>query len=120
MDAVLKEVQGRAFIDLTEGDFSIRREGEINDLLSLCYLHNTNFILIDASNLSDDFFNLRTGLAGAAIQKFANYQTKVAALLPVGYEHGERFKELMFEMNKNNHFRFFHDRTLAEAWLIKK
>lgn len=120
LDAILKYKHDQAFIDLTGSSFSIHHEGELNDLLSMCYLHNTNIILLAANNLSDVFFNLKSGLAGAALQKFANYQVKVAVLLPEKTEHGDRFKELMSELNKSNHFRFYLDRTSAETWLVAK
>jgi len=120
LDAVLKQKRGHSFIDFTEADLSIQREGELNDLLSLCHYHDSDFILIDAANLSDEFFNLRSGLAGAAMQKFANYQVRVAVLLPENAEHSERFKELMYEMNGSNHFRFYRHREEAENWLISR
>ncbi|MCF7825290.1 MAG: DUF4180 domain-containing protein [Candidatus Marinimicrobia bacterium] len=117
MDGVLKALNGNHFIDFTESDTKINSEGALNDILSLCYYHNSNIILLDQNNLSSDFFNLRTGLAGAAMQKFANYQAKVAILLPPKAEKSERFKELMFEMSGSNHFRFYDHREAAETWL---
>jgi len=117
MDGVLKSLSGRHFIDLTASDSKINREGDLNEILSLCYDHNSNIILLDENNLSSDFFNLRTGLAGAAMQKFANYQAKVAILLPPKSEKSVRFKELMYEMSGSNHFRFYDNREDAEVWL---
>ena len=117
MDSVLKTLNGYQFIDLIGSDSMIDREGDLNDLLSLCYYHNSNFILLDEKNLSSEFFNLRSGLAGAAMQKFANYKVRVAILLPVNAKKSERFKELMYEMNQSNHFRFYNNRTDAENWL---
>lgn len=119
MEGVLKSANDVAYIDLTGSGFSIQREGELNDLLGMCYTHNCNVLLLDVDNLSDDFFNLRTGLAGAAMQKFANYRVRVAVLLPVNAHHNERFKELMYEMNQSNHIRFYSDRDEAEAWLTE-
>ena len=117
MKSDLKTRNNQSYIDLSEGDFSIGREGEINELLSLCYYHETNFILLDEHNLSDEFFNLRSGLAGAAMQKFSLYQARVAVLLPPNAEQNERFKEFMYEMNQSNHFRFYDNREEAEVWL---
>ena len=51
------------------------------------------------------------------MQKFANYQAKVAILLPPNAEQSLRFKELMFEMSRSNHFRFYDNREEAEVWL---
>ncbi len=97
MDSALKSLRGINYIDLTESDSRINQEGDLNDLLSLCYYHNSNLLLLSEKNLSSEFFNLRSGLAGAALQKFANYQARVAILLPSNAEQSQRFKELMFE-----------------------
>ncbi len=107
----------KSYIDLCATEFSISKEGELNDLISQCYYHESNLILLDEHNLSDEFFNLRSGLAGAAMQKFANYQVKAAVLLPPNAETNERFRELMYEMNQSNHFRFYDNRAEAEEWL---
>ena len=117
MDSALKSFRGIDYIDLSESDLCIDRESDLNDLLSLCYYHTSNLLLLSEKNLSLDFFNLRSGLAGAAMQKFANYQAKVAILLPPNAEQSLRFKELMFEMSRSNHFRFYDNREEAEVWL---
>ena len=117
MDAVLRAKHNHSYIDLTQSDTKISREPELNDLLSLCYQHQSNNLLLSEHNLSADFFNLRTGLAGLALQKFANYQVRVAVLLPPGADHNERFRELMYEMNQSNQIRFYSDQDSAEHWL---
>jgi hypothetical protein len=117
MDSTLKSLRDVNYIDLTETDSRINREADLNNLLSLCYYHNSNLLLLSDKNLSSEFFNLRSGLAGAAMQKFANYQAKVAILLPPNAEQSQRFKELMFEMSRSNHFRFYDNREAAEVWL---
>lgn len=117
MESVLKSVGGINYIDLTESNSRIDQEGDLNDLLSLCYYHNSNLLLLSEKNLSSEFFNLRSGLAGAAMQKFANYQARVAILLPANAEQSTRFNELMYEMSSSNHFRFYDNREDAEVWL---
>ncbi len=117
MDGALRSLNGVNFIDLIGTESNINLESDLNDLLSLCYYHNSNFLLLDDKNLSPEFFNLKSGLAGAAMQKFANYQVKTAILLPPNAEQSERFRELMYEMNGSNHFRFYENREDAEIWL---
>lgn len=118
MDGILRTRNELAFIDLAGTAALIDKEGDLNDLLSLCYTHACNLLLMDEHNLSDDFFNLKTGIAGLAMQKFANYKVKVAVILPPGADHNERFRELMYEMNQSNLIRFYFDRDEAEEWLI--
>lgn len=117
MDTNLVTRNNKTYIDLSEGEFRIGNESQLNDLVSMCYYHDASLILLDQDNLADEFFNLRSGLAGSAMQKLANYQVRVAVLLPADAVHNERFRELMYEMNQSNHFRFYHNKTEAEAWL---
>jgi hypothetical protein len=60
---------------------------------------------------------LKTRLAGTVFQKFANYHLKGAAIISFGKIKSERFKELMFECNRGNLFRFFEDKEIAAKWL---
>jgi PadR family transcriptional regulator, regulatory protein AphA len=97
--------------------FVIRTERDILELIGLCGEHETNQILIYESSLSADFFDLKTKLAGTLFQKLANYHLRGAGLISLKQIKGERFKELVFECNQGNLFRFFEDKAAAEKWL---
>ncbi|MCF7823708.1 MAG: DUF4180 domain-containing protein [Candidatus Marinimicrobia bacterium] len=114
----LEDKQTRYFIDMTQDDFQISIEADIMDLLSKCYEYESNLILLSENNLSSAFFDLKTGLAGAAMQKFSNYQVKVSVSLQNENNYSPRFQELMHEMNRSNSLRFFLDRESAERWLM--
>jgi len=119
VDVAIRTLNGVDFIDLTGKGSLIQHEGDLHDLLSLCYYHQTNIVLLSEKNLSLDFFDLRSGLAGAAMQKFSNYKVKAAIIMTVGAEQSERFKELMFEVSSSSHIRFYVDQQEAEAWLTQ-
>ena len=106
-----------AYIDMSQSDFILDGESTLNDLISLCYEHQSNCMLLDTHNFSAGFFDLKSGLAGTTLQKFANYQMKVAIILKPERAHNKRFKELIYEMNQSTHFRFYDHREDAEVWL---
>jgi PadR family transcriptional regulator, regulatory protein AphA len=92
------------------------------DALSLCVAcmeSKTNLLMLDAKALSEDFFLLRTGLAGQVLQKFTNYQVKAALIITKDQILNVRFKELLSELNKGNDFRTFTSTADAENWLLK-
>jgi hypothetical protein len=91
----------------------------ILDLIAVCGENDTPNVLIYESNLSPDFFDLKTKFAGALFQKFANYRMRGAGIISLGKIKSERFKELIFECNKGNLFRFFEDKAAAEKWLAQ-
>ena len=75
-------------------------------------------MLIQAQALADDFFQLRTGLAGSVLQKFVNYNIKVAVVLTDQQKVQGKFKEFITEANKGNSFRVFSNKKEAENWII--
>jgi uncharacterized protein DUF4180 len=76
-------------------------------------------LVIDENELSADFFDLRTGLAGQVLQKFVNYRTKLAVIVrnPAGY--GSRFSELAYEHRTHPTVRFFSAEQSARQWLAQ-
>lgn len=42
--------------------------------------HRVEFVLIPVGRLAPEFFTLRTGVAGAIVQKFVNYHLRVAVV----------------------------------------
>ena len=76
-------------------------------------------LVIDEKQLSADFFDLKTGLAGLVLQKFVNYRTKLAVIVrdPSGY--GARFSELAYEHRTHPTVRFFNSEQPARQWLAQ-
>ncbi|WP_371380223.1 DUF4180 domain-containing protein [Sporomusa aerivorans] len=86
--------------------------------LTACFENNTHLLMLHAEALSDDFFKLKTGLAGQVLQKFINYQVKVAVILTSELKISEKFKEFLNESNKGNDFRVYGNIDEAESWLL--
>lgn len=104
---------------LSETD-KLSSEQDALELVAACGEYNTDRVMLHASNLTDDFYQLRTGLAGAVLQKFANYRIRAAAVLTPELVNQGRFKEMVLEANRGNQFRVFYDRESAEAWLTSQ
>lgn len=125
----LKEEQGKLNYKLVEsGDIKyvelfsctepISSEQDALDLVGLCGEHGTNLIMLHSEAVSDDFFKLRTGLAGKILQKFVNYYIKAAAVVPDEKINTGKFKDMAIEANRGKDFRIFTEREEAEKWLI--
>jgi hypothetical protein len=74
--------------------------------------------MLHSEVLTDDFFKLKTGLAGQILQKFINYQIKTVLVLANEEKVKGKFKDLMTEVNRGNDYRVFGNRIDAEAWLL--
>ncbi len=90
---------------------------DVLDLLVECVERGATGVLIAAENLPEEFFRLRTGLAGELLQKLQNYRIRFAGVISQEQAESGRFGELVREANRGSGFRFFATRAEAEAWL---
>ena len=88
---------------------------DISDIIGATF--GADGLLLSEQDLSPEFFDLRTGLAGEAFQKFTNYRVKVALVIPNPATYGKRFGELAYEHISHNLIRFFQSEVEAKAWL---
>jgi hypothetical protein len=105
------------YLDGQAADFIIRNEQDILELIVLCLENGASHVMLYEHNFSPEFFDLKTKLAGALFQKLANYRLRGAAIVSLDKISSTRFKELIFESNRGNLFRFFEDKAAAEKWL---
>ena len=108
---------GQVYVKCISADIPLRREQDALDLITLCGENDTQLLMLHGAALSEDFFNLRTRIAGGIMQKLTNYNVKAALILDEMVHEG-RFKELAAESNKGQHFRIFDNSAEGENWLL--
>jgi hypothetical protein len=112
------EKDDKSYIEIKPGELKVLDEQDAVDLIGLCGENKTNLIMIYDDNLSADFFDLKSKIAGHILQKFVNYHVRVAlVLINSDYIKG-RFGEMVTEANKGGDFGVFLNKEKAEAWLI--
>jgi hypothetical protein len=87
----------------------------IADAVGKCY--SAEGLILTERDVSVDFFNLRTGLAGEMFQKFTNYGIRLAVVVKDFNAYGERVSELIYEHQNHKRIRFFNSLTEAKGWL---
>ena len=60
------------------------------------------YIIIHKSLISEDFFDLKTRLAGDILQKFINYKVKIAIVGDFSMYTSKSLKDFIYECNKGN------------------
>ncbi|EOS37661.1 hypothetical protein C808_03641 [Lachnospiraceae bacterium M18-1] len=93
-------------------------EKDVIELVSACLSSGTGSLLLHERSVSLDFFRLRTGLAGAALNKFQIYNIKTALIVEDTSLLEGRFGEMVLESNKGNDFRVYDSVQAAEEWLL--
>ena len=119
MHYTVVENNGKKYIEYASKEHLIQNEQDGVDLIAACSEQDTNLILLHSEALSDEFFQLRTGLAGAVLQKLSNYRVKAALVLTDSERVKGKFKDFLAESNRGNSFRVFQEKAEAEDWLLK-
>lgn len=85
--------------------------GDATSLIGEARSEGATLVAIPTSRLSPDFFRLRTGLAGAFLQKFVMYGVQVAILGDIDSEiaAGNALRDFVRESNRGAHIWFCKD-----------
>jgi len=99
----------------SESGIAIRWFADISNVLGACF--GSDGLILTEQDVSPEFFDLRTGLAGELFQKFTNYKLRVALVLPDANAYGKRFSELAYEHKTHPLIRFVSSVQEARDWL---
>lgn len=70
------------------------------ELLGNLYYQDYDTIIIHQQNITPDFFDLKTGIAGEILQKFSNYRVRLAIVGDFTQYSGKPIQDFIFESNK--------------------
>ncbi len=101
--------------EVTENYPVINKERDVLDLMGNC--GTARCVLIYQKNVSTEFFDLSSGLAGIFLQKFATYSMKAAMVVNLREIKSKYFHNLVAEHSRSDFFRFYEDRQKALEWL---
>lgn len=76
------------------------------DLLGNIYYQGFDRIIIYEKNITPDFFDLKTQIAGDILQKFSNYRMPLAIIGDFQKYESKSIKDFIFESNKTKHINF--------------
>ena len=68
-------------------------------------------------DLHPEFFDLSNQIAGNILQKFVNYNFRIAIVVALDHKYGERVDELMRDHKTHPCIRFFATAEAASDWL---
>lgn len=89
------------------------------DLLGDLYYQEVDVMMIHESGITPEFFDLKTGVAGELLQKFANYRMRLIITGELSKYPGKRLAEFIFESNKGTQVNFVNTRDEALQLLAK-
>ncbi|KXH84597.1 DUF4180 domain-containing protein [Chryseobacterium kwangjuense] len=83
------------------------------DLLGDIYYQGFDKVIIHEKNITPEFFDLKTKIAGDILQKFSNYRIGLAIVGNFEKYESKSIRDFIFESNKTKHINFAE--TLDDA-----
>ena len=99
--------------EISASNIVISNSQDALDLMMNCYYNGQSALIIHDVNIVPDFFDLKTGIAGDILQKFSNYNMRLAIVGDFSKYPGNSLKDFIKESNKVGRISFV--RTLDEA-----
>lgn len=97
-----KSANNNLIAELTDIDYVISGVQEALDLIGDIGLSDCSRLIIREENLHDNFFHLKTGLAGDVLQKFSNYKVRLAIIGNFQKYKSKPFQDFIRESNNGN------------------
>jgi hypothetical protein len=86
----------------------LRNERDAANLVNTAWEHRARLIVLPVERLGDDFFRLKTRIAGEVIQKFVTYRLRVAIVGDISRYVAESsaLRDFVYESNRGDQLWF--------------
>ncbi|HSA51407.1 MAG TPA: DUF4180 domain-containing protein [Yinghuangia sp.] len=122
MSETLEVIDGTAvLLCSTEGD-AVRGERDASDLIGNAFHLDAAWVALPVERLADDFFELRTRVAGDITQKFVNYRIGLAVIGDITERTAASasLRDFVREANQGRHLWFLPDLDALRTRLTTK
>ena len=89
------------------------------DLLANCAYQGADRIILRQANLTPEFFDLKTGIAGEVLQKFTTYRVQLAIVGDFSAYTSKSLNDFMYESNKVGRINFVNSVEEARKKLTR-
>jgi hypothetical protein len=113
MEIKTHHINDQKIAEVTADGLIIATIGDGTDLIGNLYYQDFDKAIIYEKNITPDFFDLKTGIAGEILQKFSTYRMRLAIVGDFSQYPGKSLKDFIFESNKIGRINFLG--TMAEA-----
>ena len=117
MELKILEKKKQKIAEIKSDEIVIKTPQDALDIMADASYYEARSLIIREKNLSPEFFDLRTRIAGEIIQKFSNYIVKIAIIGDFEKYKSESLKAFIRESNRGRQIFFVPDREIAIAKL---
>jgi hypothetical protein len=119
MEFTVSEAMGPRFLEGVPKQSCMRLADDAATVLQECLSRRVDRVMLYSENLPDRFFDLSSGEAGAILQKFRNYNIRLAVVCSSSMQLSRRFGEMVEEERRGRNFGLFETRDSARQWLSR-
>jgi len=119
MDINLISVNDYYIAEIVSDIIEINNAQDALDILANCAYQDARRIVMYQENITDSFFDLKTTLAGDILQKFSNYNVKLAIVGDFSKYSSNSLRDFIYESNKVGRISFVDTRDEAIDALSK-
>ena len=116
----LTDINGTCIAELISDSIVISNSQDALDIMADCSYQGARRIIVREINVTPDFFDLKTGIAGEILQKFSTYDTKLAIVGDFSKYSSKSLRDFIYESNKIGRISFVANINLAKEALVKK
>ena len=101
---------------ICDAETRVRTDRDAANLVAEAFSNRAEWVVIPVECLDDDFFRLKTRIAGELIQKFVTYRRKLAIIGDISrfVESSDSLRDFVYEANRGNQFWFLPTMTEFE------
>lgn len=99
-------VKGNKIAEVLATDRVINSIEDGLHLLGELYYQDFDKIIIHEKNITPEFFDLKSGIAGEILQKFSNYRVQLAIIGDFSKHSSKSIQDFIYESNKGRQISF--------------
>jgi len=115
----LTRIEGYEIAEVTGDGIVLRNTQDAVDIIGNCNYQGSHKIIIRATHINPDFFDLKTKVAGDILEKFSTYRAQLAIVGDFSVYDSKSLKDFIFESNKIGRINFVPTLDDAIAALTK-
>lgn len=119
MDINLINTNDLIIAEIVSDSIIINDAQDALDILANCAYQDANRIIVYQKDITEDFFELKTKLAGEVLQKFSNYNSKLAIVGDFSGYGSKSLRDFIYESNKAGRVSFVATKEDAIEALLK-
>lgn len=106
MNFIIHQAGNLKIAELDSRDMLLKETGDFLDLMANADYVEADAMIIRKSNTIQEFFDLKTGIAGEILQKFSTYRKKLAIIGDYTDYSSESLKAFIRESNRSGRIYF--------------